>query len=100
SSSMRPSELYYKASVTAPLQRLTDLNRDIASLQLGKTDVVEWQNDSFAENGLLTYPPDFDPSRKYPLVLLIHGGTPAASLISFSTQAQLMAARGWVVFQP
>ncbi len=100
STSMTPSELYYKASVNAPLRKLTDLNKDIASLQLGKTEVVEWQNDEFKENGLLTYPPDYDPSRKYPLVLLIHGGPRAASLMGFSQQAQLMAAHGWLVFQP
>jgi dipeptidyl aminopeptidase/acylaminoacyl peptidase len=98
--SMRPAELYYKASATAPVQQLTNLNREIAGLQLGKTEVIEWQNDTFTENGLLTYPPDFDKSRKYPLVLLIHGGPRAASLMSFSAQAQLMAAQGWVVFQP
>jgi dipeptidyl aminopeptidase/acylaminoacyl peptidase len=100
STSMQPSELYYKASATAPLQRLTDLNKEIASLQLAKTDVVEWTNDEFKENGLLTYPPDFDASKKYPLVLLIHGGPRAASLMGFSAQAQLMAAHGWLVFQP
>ena len=100
STATRPAELYYKASVDAPVQRLTDLNREVAALDLAKTEVIEWQNDAFTENGLLTYPPDFTPSRKYPLVLLIHGGPRAASLMSFSIQAQLMAARGWVVFQP
>jgi dipeptidyl aminopeptidase/acylaminoacyl peptidase len=100
STSTRPAELYYKASADAPLQRLTDLNKDVASLQLGKTEVIDWTNEEFSENGLLTYPPDFDPSRKYPLVLLIHGGPRAASLMGFSTQAQLFAAHGWLVFQP
>ena len=100
STSMMPSELYFKPSADAPLQRLTDLNKDIAGLQLGKTDVIEWKNDEFQENGLLTYPPDFDPSKRYPLVLLIHGGPRAASLMGFSAQAQLMAAHGWLVFQP
>jgi dipeptidyl aminopeptidase/acylaminoacyl peptidase len=100
STSMSPSELYLKASPDAPLQKLTDLNKDIASLQLSKTEVIEWTNDQFQENGLLTYPPDFDPSKKYPFVLLIHGGPRAASLMSFSAQAQLMAAHGWLVFQP
>jgi dipeptidyl aminopeptidase/acylaminoacyl peptidase len=98
--SSRPSELYYMASATAPVQRLTDLNAEIASLQLAKTDVIEWRNDGFTENGLLTYPPNFDPSKKYPLVLVIHGGPRAASLNGFSQQAQLLAAHGWLVFQP
>ncbi|HEX9367998.1 MAG TPA: S9 family peptidase [Vicinamibacterales bacterium] len=100
STPMRPTELYYKASLSAPLQRLTDFNADVASLPLGRTDVIQWQNDTFTENGLLTYPPDFNSSRKYPLVLLIHGGPRAASLMSFGSAAQLMAAHGWVVFQP
>jgi dipeptidyl aminopeptidase/acylaminoacyl peptidase len=46
------------------------------------------------------YPPNFDPTKKYPLVLLIHGGPTSASHVSFSTLAQLMATEGWVVFQP
>lgn len=52
----RPAELYYKASIAAPVQRLSDLNKDIASLQLGKTESVEWQNDKFTENGIGRYP--------------------------------------------
>jgi dipeptidyl aminopeptidase/acylaminoacyl peptidase len=97
---MRPAELYYMASPTAPVQRLTDVNAETAAMALGKTDVIEWTNDTFKENGLLTYPPDFNPSQKYPLVLLIHGGPAAASLMTFSAGAQLMAAKGWLVFQP
>lgn len=99
-SPMRPSELYYMASPDGPVKRLTDVNADITALSLGRTDVVEWKTDVFAENGILTYPPDFSPSRKYPLVLLIHGGPRAASMLTFSAQAQLMAAKGWLVFQP
>jgi dipeptidyl aminopeptidase/acylaminoacyl peptidase len=100
SSASHPAELYFKSSETTPVRQLTKLNDDIASLQLGRTEAIEWQNDGFTENGLLTYPPGFDPSRHYPLVLLIHGGPRSASLLSFSPQAQLMAAQGWVVFQP
>jgi dipeptidyl aminopeptidase/acylaminoacyl peptidase len=99
-SPMRPAELYYMASPTAPAERLTDVNAEIAALALGKTDVIEWTNDNFQENGTLTYPPDFSPSQKYPLVLYIHGGPTGASMRTFSAQAQLMAAKGWLVFQP
>ena len=100
SSPTRPSELYYMSSANGPVKRLTDVNAETAALPLGSTDVVEWTNDTYRENGLLTYPPDFDSSRKYPLVLLIHGGPRAASLLSWSAPAQLMAAKGWLVFQP
>jgi dipeptidyl aminopeptidase/acylaminoacyl peptidase len=48
---------------------------------------------------LLT-PPGFDPHRKYPLVLKIHGGPTSASLHGFDVFGQLMAARGWLVLEP
>ncbi|HYV99449.1 MAG TPA: S9 family peptidase [Gemmatimonadaceae bacterium] len=100
SSPTRPSELYYMSSPDAEPRRLTDVNGATASLSLGKTEMIEWKNDKFYENGTLTYPPDFDPSQKYPLVLVIHGGPRGASLLSWSSQAQLLAAKGWLVFQP
>jgi dipeptidyl aminopeptidase/acylaminoacyl peptidase len=96
----RPGEIYYLASPEAPVKRLTSVNDEIASLPLGKSEVVSYTFEKFAQNGILTYPPDFDPSRKYPLVLLIHGGPRAASMLTFSPAAQLMAGKGWLVFQP
>ena len=88
------------ASPTATPKRLTNVNADIAALSLGKTEVITWKSDNFTHNGTLTYPPDFSAGRKYPLVLVIHGGPRAASLQTFAVNAQIMAAKGWVVFQP
>ncbi len=96
----QPAELYYMSSATASPKRLTSLNAEVAGLALGRTEVISWQTDGFAHNGTVTYPPDFSNSQKYPLVLVIHGGPTAASLQTFGSQAQLMAAEGWVVFQP
>jgi dipeptidyl aminopeptidase/acylaminoacyl peptidase len=97
---MRPPELFYMASPAAEPKRLSDFNREVASLGLGRTEVLSWHSDGFTHNGIVTYPPDFSAGRKYPVVLVIHGGPTAASLETFSAQAQLMAAKGWVVFQP
>jgi dipeptidyl aminopeptidase/acylaminoacyl peptidase len=96
----RPAELYYMASPTSTVQRLTMVNDELATIPLGKTEVVGWKNDDYEENGIVTYPPDFNPSQKYPLVLYIHGGPAAASMMTWSSQAQLYAAQGWIVFQP
>ncbi len=96
-----PMELYYLANTTAKPSRLTDFNTQIASLELGRTETIEWTStDGFHEDGSLTYPPDFSPDRRYPLVLFIHGGPPAASHETFSVVPQLMAAQGWLVFEP
>jgi dipeptidyl aminopeptidase/acylaminoacyl peptidase len=97
----RPTELYYLASPTAAPRRLTDFNHEVASYDLGKMEAIEWQGpDGFHEDGIVTYPPDFEPSRKYPLVLNIHGGPNTTSCAVFSDLSQVLAARGYVVFEP
>lgn len=97
---MRPAELYYMSSSSTSPKQLTNLNAEVAGLQLGRTEVISWQSEGYTHNGIVTYPPDFTANQKYPLVLVIHGGPTAASLETFAAQAQLMAAKGWIVFQP
>ena len=96
----RPAELYYMTSTTAKPKRLTDFNGQIPALSLGRVEKVEWTNDEFKLDGVVTYPPDFAAGRTYPLVLYVHGGPAAASKESFGVLPQLFAARGWVVFEP
>lgn len=96
----RPSELYVMDTPTSKPRKLTDFNawsRDVAWSTLER---VTWKADTFDADGVVAYPPGFSPTRKYPLVLLIHGGPTASSKLSFSSLAQLMAAEGWIVFQP
>jgi dipeptidyl aminopeptidase/acylaminoacyl peptidase len=101
STASHPSELYYMPSSTDPPRRLTDFNRQIAALRLGKVDPFEWQGpDGLREDGILVYPPDFSKDKKYPLVLNVHGGPMAASTTEFDGFAHLMAARDYVVFEP
>ncbi len=96
-----PAELYYLESPAAKPVRLTAFNKEIAALELGRTETVEWKGpDGFTNDGVVTYPPDFSPTRKSPLVLYIHGGPRSASKEAFSPRAQLLAAEGWVVFEP
>jgi dipeptidyl aminopeptidase/acylaminoacyl peptidase len=96
----RPAELYYLPSPTSAPQRITDFNREVASVELGHTETVEWDCDKFHMDGVVTYPPDFVSSKKYPLVLYVHGGPRSASKEAFSSRAQLLAAQDWVVFEP
>jgi dipeptidyl aminopeptidase/acylaminoacyl peptidase len=95
-----PRELYVLSSLDAKPRQLTHLNDFVAEKQLGRTDAITWKNDNFDFNGIVTYPPDFDASKKYPLVLYIHGGPRSASTTAFSSIPQSLAAKGWVVFQP
>lgn len=97
----QPSELYYMASANDTPKRLTDFNHEIAALSLGKVEKFAWKGpDGLGEDGVLVYPPDFQKERKYPLVLIIHGGPTASSTTAFSLLPQLMATHGYVVFSP
>jgi len=101
STSTQPNELYYLASPDAKPKRLTDFNQQIAALGLGRTETFEWKGpDGFAEDGIVIYPSDFSPDKKYPLVLFIHGGPQFASTTDFDFNAQFFASHGYVVFRP
>src|ERR1051325_39201 len=95
-----PRELYYLSSFDAKPRQLTHLNDWISERQLSRSEAISWNNEGFALNGIVTYPPDFDATKNYPLVLYIHGGPRAASTMAFATIPQSLAAQGWVVFQP
>jgi len=43
-----------------------------------KFESIEWENDGFHVQGWLTYPKDYDASKKYPMIVEVHGG-PSAS---------------------
>ncbi|HKQ97059.1 MAG TPA: S9 family peptidase [Candidatus Polarisedimenticolia bacterium] len=99
--SQHPSELYVMPNADTAPRRLTAFNDAVAALDLGKVETIEWSGpDGFTENGVLIYPPGFDRTRKYPLALVVHGGPAAASTEAFSAFGQILAARGWVIFQP
>jgi dipeptidyl aminopeptidase/acylaminoacyl peptidase len=96
----RPSELYVMDSPAARPRRLTDFNAWAKDVAWGRLERVTWKSDEFDADGVIALPPGFSRERRYPLVLLIHGGPTSASKLSFSALAQLMAAEGWIVFQP
>lgn len=96
----RPPELYDMTSPEAPPRRLTDFHHEVASMHLGDVGTIAWDTDGFRADGVVVYPPGFSAGTKYPLVLLVHGGPRAASTEAFSALPQLIAGRGYVVFQP
>ena len=54
---------------------ITRLNAELVSLPIGRTEVVSWSSsDGLEIEGLLTYPIDYQPGRRVPLVLSVHGG--------------------------
>lgn len=95
------AELYVMASTDARPRRVTSVNGFLDRLALGGVATIEWSGpNGFREDGVLIYPPQYHEGRRYPLVLLIHGGPEGASTVGFSSLAQLLAAAGFIVFEP
>ncbi|RAK66325.1 alpha/beta hydrolase family protein [Phenylobacterium kunshanense] len=79
---------------------LTDLNAGLlAGKAMSRVEAlpVTSSHDKKPIGAWIAYPPNFDPAKKYPLILEIHGGPFAAYGPFFSTDVQLYAAAGYVV---
>lgn len=79
---------------------LTHLNDDLLLYrELGKVEEFRYKSsyDEHEIHGWIVLPPGFDKSKKYPLILEIHGGPFANYGGRFSVEMQLYAAAGYVV---
>ncbi|MDB6011028.1 MAG: family peptidase [Gammaproteobacteria bacterium] len=81
-------------------QRLTDLNSELlAAVTLGKLAALPVKSsvDGRAIDAWELLPPNFDPARKYPLILEIHGGPYASYGPTFAADYQFYASAGYIV---
>ena len=81
-------------------KRLTFVNDDLFSFKnLGNVEELWWKS-SFDQQdiqGWVVTPPNFDPSKKYPFILEIHGGPFASYGSVYSAEIQAYASAGYVV---
>jgi dipeptidyl aminopeptidase/acylaminoacyl peptidase len=92
----------YLVGENGKLNRLTSVNQELFS-ELKLTEPEEIWYSSFDGKKIQAWvqkPPDFDPKKKYPLILDIHGGPHAAYGYNFFHEFQWMAAKGYVVLYP
>lgn len=95
----RPAEVAVIERGKAP-RVLTRLNADVLDHRtLGAVESfwVKSSADGLNVQSWIVTPPDFDPTRKYPLLLEIHGGPFANYGPRFAPEIQLYAAAGYVV---
>jgi len=95
----RPADVAV-AGLRGEVRQLTALNEDLlGNRALGEVERLTWESaaDGLEIEGWLVKPPGFDPARRYPLILEIHGGPFAAYGPHFSAEIQLYAAAGYVV---
>jgi dipeptidyl aminopeptidase/acylaminoacyl peptidase len=103
----RPAELFRldpSAVTGTPPTHLTHFNREVLKdIEFGEVSSFTfrgWHGE--AVQAWQVKPPGFDPSRKYPLLLLMHGGPEGAwnNEFHYRWNAQLFAAAGYVIIEP
>ena len=78
---------------------LHESNRDVLEeVELGEVEEIWYDSvDNFKIHGWIVKPPGFDPSKKYPLILRIHGGPHSMYNVAFDFKNHNHAANGYVV---
>tara|TARA_R110000868_G_scaffold37111_9_gene131505 strand:+ start:38808 stop:40802 length:1995 start_codon:yes stop_codon:yes gene_type:complete len=94
--SNQPNEIFtYQKS---KLQQLTSVNNELlSSLKKPIIEEIQFKSaDGTEVEGFVVKPINFDPSKKYPTILWLHGGPVSQYDFSFHPQSQLFAANGYV----
>jgi len=100
-------EIYASAvDVYAP-RKVTDFSSQVADWKLGRKESIRWKSQDGAEiTGVLMKPHDFDPNKKYPLLVVIHGGPTGISYPQWvdgrnsTYPLEQWLAKGAVILQP
>lgn len=97
-SAQRPADL--AIGKRSKVRVLTQLNADLLDHKtMASVEEILWKSsfDNREIQGWIAKPPGFDPEKKYPFILEIHGGPFAAYGPNFSAEVQRYAAQGYVV---
>jgi dipeptidyl aminopeptidase/acylaminoacyl peptidase len=84
------------------LRRITHEGDDqLAGIELGPVQVVQWKSKGgIALEGIATFPAGYEKGKKYPFLVLPHGGPEANDALVFDPFSRIVAGLGYVVLQP
>lgn len=99
------SEVYLTDPAYQTFRKLTNTNPQLAELAQGDAEVVTWKAaDGMEVEGVLLKPVGFQAGRKYPTLVVAHGGPAGAYVNGFRVGGleggQVWANKGWAVFYP
>lgn len=101
----RPPEAFASAVSRFEPNAVSRVNGDVPLPTLGKTEVARWKStDGMEIEGLVTYPVNYEKGKRYPLLLVIHGGPMGVFTQSFDGTAgtypvAAFAAKGYAVLR-
>jgi dipeptidyl aminopeptidase/acylaminoacyl peptidase len=102
----RMEELYVSPVSPFAPRKLTDITAQVKNWKLGTVEVISWKSqDGATIEGILRKPADFDATKKYPLLVKIHGGPTGTSLptlspFEYAYPVQMFLSKGALVLEP
>ncbi len=100
-----PAEVFASGPDFAEPRKLTVMNPQVESLALGASEVVTWKStDGYQVEGVLLKPVGYERGKRYPLLVVPHGGPTGAHVNHFRVRygdgGQHWAGQGWAVLYP
>jgi len=69
------NEVFVSSVISPKPEKITDLTEQIKDWKVAQSEVISWKSkDGTTIEGVLHKPKNYDPSKKYPLLVVIHGG--------------------------
>jgi dipeptidyl aminopeptidase/acylaminoacyl peptidase len=99
------TEVYSSPVATFRPKKLTAMSDQLAGFKLATREVIQWNStDGAAIEGVLIKPADYDASRKYPLLVVIHGGPTGVDRPTIGPDRyypiEMFAAKGALILRP
>nr|MBP6803263.1 S9 family peptidase [Chloroflexota bacterium] len=96
----KPGQLWLREMDSGETRLLADPNEALlAKIDLGHTEEVWFDGaDGYKLHGWITFPPDFDATRRYPAILQIHGGPMGQYGRAFMHEFYFLAAHDYVIY--
>jgi dipeptidyl aminopeptidase/acylaminoacyl peptidase len=104
-STAQPPEAFVSSVESFEPRQVSHANAHLPAAPLGRTEVVRWKSvDGLEIEGLLTYPVGYESGKRYPLLLVIHGGPTGVFLQNYIARPSpyplaVFAARGYAVLR-
>jgi dipeptidyl aminopeptidase/acylaminoacyl peptidase len=101
----RMGEIAVSPSVSFVPKVITQMGEQLQPFQTATREVVSWKSrDGAAIEGILIKPANYDPTKKYPLLVVIHGGPTGIDLPSIAADRyypiELFASKGALILRP
>jgi len=88
-----------KGTTLVPITHVGDA--DCAAIDFGPTQIIHWTSkEGIKLEGIATFPAGYDKNKKYPLLILPHGGPEMNDTYQLDSWSRIFAGLGYIVIQP